>query len=67
MILRLLRRLAAVAVLACALGGCGSPNPSLYTIAPVPGPAASNGPQVVMLRELGLARYLEDAASGRLV
>lgn len=48
--------LAAVALLA----GCSSPNPRLYTIAPVPGtPYAGRSPRIVVLQSIGLARYLE--------
>ncbi|MET1028496.1 MAG: PqiC family protein [Dongiaceae bacterium] len=45
--------------LTLALAGCASPNPELYTIAPVPGPVQKGGPQVVALQQIGLARYLE--------
>lgn len=55
--------------LAAALAGCASPSPNLYTIAPV-GPASDAttqppaigqkaGYQVVVLQQIGLARYLE--------
>jgi hypothetical protein len=42
-----------------ALASCASPNPVLYTLAPVPGTVQAGGPKVVVLREIGLARYLE--------
>ena len=42
-----------------ALAGCSSPSPSLYTIAPVPGTARTGGPRVILLQQVGLARYLE--------
>jgi len=53
--------------LALVLAGCSSPNPVLYTIAPVSAPgsgtAASAGQtgssMVVVLQPIGLARYLE--------
>ncbi|MEO8714841.1 MAG: PqiC family protein, partial [Acetobacteraceae bacterium] len=51
-------RLAILSLLA-ALGGCASPNPNLYTIAPVPGPTANRAPKIVLVREIVLARYLE--------
>ncbi len=52
------RRLSGL-VLAAALAACSSPNPSLYTIAPAPGPVATGGPRVVLLRQIAIARYLE--------
>ena len=42
-----------------ALAGCASPNPVLYTLAPVPGQAQPGGPRLVEVREISLARYLE--------
>lgn len=53
--------------MALALAGCASPNPVLYTIAPVSGPisgtttatAQKSAPLVVVLQQIGLARYLE--------
>ncbi len=44
---------------AASLQGCSSTNPTLYTLAPVPGPPRSGGPKTVTLRQIGLARYLE--------
>ncbi len=41
------------------LGTCSSPNPNLYTIAPVPGPIENGAPKTVLVREIVLARYLE--------
>jgi uncharacterized lipoprotein YmbA len=51
-------RLGALA-LAMALGACSSPNPVLYTIAPVPGVVQTGGPRVIVLQQIGMARYLE--------
>jgi uncharacterized lipoprotein YmbA len=51
-------RMAILATLA-ALAACSSPNPRLYTIAPVDGPARAGGPKVILLQQIGLARYLE--------
>ena len=51
-------RLAALA-LAAALVACASPNPVLYTIAPVSGAVQAGGPKVVALQQIILARYLE--------
>ena len=45
--------------LAAALVACSSPNPVLYTIAPVPGSTQTGGPKVVALQQISLARYLE--------
>ena len=51
-------RLVALA-LAAVLAACTSPNPVLYTIAPVSGAEKSEGPKVILLQQIGLARYLE--------
>ena len=54
------RRLTLAALgLAVALAACSSPDPALYTIAPVQGAAQNSGPKVVLLQQIGLARYLE--------
>jgi uncharacterized lipoprotein YmbA len=45
--------------LVAALAACASPNPVLYTIAPVSGAVQSGGPKVVALQQISLARYLE--------
>jgi uncharacterized protein len=52
------RRLA-VLTFGAILGACSSPNPTLYTIAPVAGTEQSYGPKVVLLQQIGLDRYLE--------
>jgi uncharacterized lipoprotein YmbA len=41
------------------LAACSSPNPVLYTLAPIQGATLSSAPRVIRLRTLGLARYLE--------
>ncbi len=41
------------------LGACSSPNPVLYTLAPIPGATQGSSPRVIRLRTIGLARYLE--------
>ena len=41
-----------------ALASCASPDPKLYTVAPVPGPTLSSGPTVIVLRTIGVAHYL---------
>jgi uncharacterized lipoprotein YmbA len=51
--------LASVLVLAALLAACSSPNPTLYTIASVPGREQHGGPKVVVLQQIGLDRYLE--------
>ena len=45
--------------LAVALAACSSPNPVLYTIAPVSGAVQSGGPKVVALQQISTARFLE--------
>lgn|SRR5208282_1710635 len=47
--------------LAAALAACTSPDPALYTIAPVQGAAQNAGPKVILVQQIGLARYLERA------
>lgn len=46
-------------LLLTALTACTSPDPALYTIAPVPGSPTVGGPKVVLLHTVGLARYLD--------
>ena len=53
------RHILAAALPGVLLSACTSPNPTLYTLAPVPGPAQPGGPRIVKLRGIGLARYLE--------
>jgi uncharacterized protein len=54
---RLLPAAALCAILAAA--SCASPDPKLYTIAPVPGPEQFGAPKVVALHGVGVARYLQ--------
>jgi uncharacterized protein len=42
-----------------AAAACSSPNPKLYTIAPVQGSELHGGPRIVSLRGVGVARYLQ--------
>jgi uncharacterized lipoprotein YmbA len=42
-----------------ALAACSSPNPALYTIAPVTGPEQSAGSKVILLQQVAVERYLE--------
>ena len=51
-------RLAALAF-AATLAACSSPNPVLYTIAPVQGRVQSGAPKVIALHQISMARYLE--------
>ncbi len=44
---------------AAAVAACTSPNPTLYTLGPVPGTAQPGGPRVVTLHQVAVARYLE--------
>jgi uncharacterized protein len=55
---RLMRRVTMFAPLAV-LMACSSPNPDLYTIAPVTSATQFGAPKVIELRQIGLARYLE--------
>jgi uncharacterized lipoprotein YmbA len=42
-----------------AVGACTSAPPTLYTIAPVEGATQQGGPKIILLQQIGLARYLE--------
>ena len=55
------RRLMRVTMFAplAVLMACSSPNPDLYTIAPVTAATQTGAPKVIELRQIGLARYLE--------
>ncbi len=39
--------------------GCASPPPTLYTLAPLPGPILAAPRRVILVREVSLARYLQ--------
>lgn len=41
------------------MASCSSPNPILYTIAPVEGITHVGGPRLIVLEQIGLARYLD--------
>ena len=47
------------AALLAAQAACSSPNPDLYTIAPVTGATVTGAPKAIELRQIGLARFLE--------
>lgn len=49
----------AVLTVAAAFAACSSPPPTLYTLAPAEGVTQSGGPKVILLQQIGLARYLE--------
>ena len=53
-----LMQVVAAALLAAQVA-CSSPNPDLYTIAPVAGATVTGAPKAIELRQIGLARYLE--------
>jgi uncharacterized lipoprotein YmbA len=51
-----------LAVASCATlvaASCASPDPKLYTIAPVPGSELSGGPKVIAVHTVGVAQYLQ--------
>jgi uncharacterized lipoprotein YmbA len=52
-------RRALIVVLVLGLAACRSPNPSLYTLAVVPGPEHAGAPHVIELRAIAIAHYLE--------
>jgi len=49
----------AVLAVMVAVGACTAPPPALYTIAPVDGTTQQGGPKIILLQQIGLARYLE--------
>jgi len=44
---------------AALMTACGSPNPRLYTLAPVPGTPETGTPRIVVLNQIAIARYLD--------
>jgi uncharacterized lipoprotein YmbA len=46
-------------VLSLALGACSSPDPELYTIAPVSGAVKAMGPQIIVIDRVVIAKYLD--------
>jgi uncharacterized protein len=42
-----------------ALGACSSPDPALYTIAPVEGTTKAGAPQIVVIERVVIAKYLD--------
>ena len=55
----MLRRRTLILLAAALPAACASPNPNLYTLMPLPGPARSGAPKTIELRSVALARYLE--------
>ncbi len=55
----MLSRRRTITLLAALPAACSSPNPTLYTLAVVPGPTHSGAPRTIELRGIALARYLE--------
>jgi uncharacterized protein len=41
------------------VAACSSPNPRLYTLAPLPGTPQGSAPRIVLLHQITVARYLE--------
>ena len=52
------RRFASLALPLLA-AACSSPDPVYYTVATRPGPTFPSGPKIVMLKDIGLASYLD--------
>ena len=52
-------RLAVFGLLVLTVAACSSPQPALYTVAPVQGPTQTGAPPVVVVQTIGLARYLD--------
>jgi uncharacterized lipoprotein YmbA len=46
-------------LLVAGLSACASPDPTYYTLAPVPGPVLAGGPPTIEVRRPGLAAYLD--------
>ncbi len=57
--MRGLSRRHALSLLAIAPAACTSPNPTLYTLAVVPGPARTGAPRRIEVRSISLPRYLD--------
>lgn len=55
----MLSRRLLIGLLALAPAACLSPNPSLYTLAVVPGAEHAGAPRVIELRAIAVAHYLE--------
>jgi uncharacterized lipoprotein YmbA len=49
----------ALPIVLVSLAGCSSPDPTYYTLQPVPGTAISGAPATVEVRRPGLAGYLD--------
>lgn len=55
----ILSRRFALLALAALPAACTSPNPTLYVLAPVPGPTRTDAPHIIELRAIAIAHYLE--------
>lgn len=55
----MLTRRAMVALLGALPAACASPNPTLYTLAVIPGAEHAGAPHVIELRAIAVAHYLE--------
>jgi uncharacterized lipoprotein YmbA len=55
----MLSRRFALLALAALPAACSSPNPTLYVLAPVPGPIRTGAPRIVQLRAVSIPHYLE--------
>src|SRR5215475_11960570 len=53
------RQLLWITLLAALPAACASPNPTLYTLAVVPGAEHTGAPHVIELRAIAIAHYLE--------
>lgn len=54
-----LSRRHALALIALVPAACASPNPTLYTLAPVPGPTHPHAPHMIEIRNVSLPHYME--------
>lgn len=53
------RMLLGPALASALLAGCASPDPNLYTLAPIDGTPFARGPRAVTLRDVSVAKYLD--------
>ena len=48
-----------LAALALSIAACSSPEPALYTIAPVNGATKTSGPPIIVIERVAIAKYLD--------